>query len=383
MPSVVVNTKKFKSLLKTFKDLNKSSERAVVFNFRLSSEGSLTLEVQTDFLSAVATIPVDSAETEGRDHSYLFYPEHLLKIPFYSETLSLSWTNNKSPLTVVSGKLKTHLKVSVGYEPPNILQFKNDFPTTALEYNIIAQLVRYSNLPFAYFKASNKDTLPIRFHTEDGLLSVSCEDGYSMSKIKTSIQLEIPIDLKIPRFLLMTLFPKALKEEAPSKIGGKGFQVSLFNGTVNVIATTVKDPVTDLEEAVKSQSWKSSCKFDIKKLISCLETMVYMIPDKDRSGAVVKVSISKENMNLDVFHREVGEGSVKGVDGVTNTYNENSIREFVSSQHPIAFSEYTSLLGTNSIVEGEMHLNNRATLFKGVDAALGFKVFYFFPAVLG
>jgi len=384
MPTVTVKTKPFKTMLKTFKDLNRKSERATVLVFNIDSENKFNVSLRTDVLTANAELQTESVSLEPEGvGTYLFSPEHLLKIPFNSDTISLTWTSERSPLVVSYGKISTALRIAVGSDSLDKPDFPKDVPLVEVSIGLLYAIVKYLSLPFAYFKTASKDTMPIQFKNQDGFLVALSEDGYSLAKIKTKIALAEPLDVKIPRYLLETLYGRFnSKETMPAKFGSKGFMAFMTDGVISISSTTVNDRVSDIDEALKSQTWKSTCEFEPSKLEKCLETLVNMIPDKDRSGAVVRVALS-DKMNLDVSHKEVGDGTVEGVEGVSNIYNEQAVKEFVSSQHPVAFSEYTTLLGGLDIANGLMHMSNRTTLFKGTDSRHDFDVTYLFPAVLG
>jgi len=384
MPTVTVKTKPFKAMLKTFKDLNRKSERATVLVFNIDAESKFHVSLRTEVITAKAEVSAESVslDPQGVD-TYLFSPEHLLKIPFNSDVISLSWTSERSPLVVAYGKTSTALRIAVGSDSLNKPEFPKDVPLIEVPMGLMFSIIRYLSLPFAYFKTAAKDTMPIQFKNQNGFLVALSEDGYSLAKIKTNVPLTDHLDVKIPRYLLETLYGRFnAKEETLAKFGSKGFLAFMTDGVISISSTTVNDRVSDMDETLKSQVWRSTCEFDPSKLEECLETLVNMIPDKDRSGAVIRVSLS-DKMNLDVSHKEVGDGSVQGVEGVSNIYNEQAVREFVSSQHPVAFSEYTSLFGSLNISNGLMHMSNRTTLFKGTDARHNLEVTYLFPAVLG
>ena len=163
-------------------------------------------------------------------------------------------------------------------------------------------------------------------------------------------------------------------------IGVHQFSVFLENESISTIFAGMNDETADFDTIFKNVGeWKTSCKFEPKLLSEAIKPLYSFIPNKDKYGTIIVASITQQKMSLSAIHKDVGQGD-KEVKGITEIYNENSIKCMTLNMHPQAFYEFTNLF---SVEEARMYANSNTIYYDGsIKLNSGpIKIKYLFPTV--
>jgi len=378
--SVTVVADEFKKTLKIFETFSKqgyvrSTVTATVI------ENRLEFLLQTDH-ALVRAQPL-TATVVGSLPRYSFDPALLLKMTFVKGPITLSWTNENSLLLLTNGKLRAELRVAIPkHVEPRVS--RQNLCELEIPYGVMCAFRKYLDLQCSYYK-TKKDYLPIQIQTLDNgqVIAIGGDGGYSMGYIKTPIICNTPFQVSIPKYAFDCMFPKVAKEldsTAMVKFGARDNSVLLDNGSIRAMLGCLTDRPDVLPDN-PTDGTKSSCEFIPKTLTESIKPLLGVIPDKDRSGTVLKVALGATTMDLSVQHKDTGLGAVEGVPGVGNIYHEVNVRSSTINMHPQAFKDYTALF---DVERGKMYYCGNSVCYQGAVKAGGMdlEIGYLFPTVM-
>lgn len=379
MPQFEIDSKNFKSVLKTLKKFSDQSIRknATSTTFTINREDGLRMVMNTDHAFVCHQPAVSSVEGLG---DYTFNPDTLLGISFTKGNVNVKWEDKSSPLSLRNGRLKTLLKVAVNNQG-NQLTIPNFIDSIGVPLGILEDVTKYLSIPFVFYKYK-KETMPVRFfQNQEGTLSVSADDGYSLGRVDTNIKVE-PLDIKVPKYILDCLFSKVDSPDQSVNVKVHDLQISLNNGNMWVFTAGMTDNVSDMENTLSGiKDWKASLTFSPVEMVTAIKPLVSLLPAKDKSGAIVVLTVDENSASLSLKHSTIGEGQVDKIEGVSEIHLENGVKQSATNMHPLAFLEYSKLLDFET---AKMTLSGNAVLYEASELKTfgQVRVRYLFPTVL-
>lgn len=389
MPSLSLETKELKGLLKTLslfsaQSLRKSPVVTLAFDQRDpdQKDPAFQLIMNTDH-AFIAARPKTVTDWDGQSQAYSFNPETLLGLALSGKQVQIGWAGEKSPLQLKDNKFSTSLKVAVpqptwDHVPPSLESFE-------VPIEILGALTHYLSVPFSYFK-SKTELMPVHFkRNKDGKLIAMADDSYSLALVETNIQVPFDLDIKVPKYVLDSLYGAIQFRGSTSstmvKFGVKGFSVSLQNHEVQVFTSGLNDETADFDTTFAGlEPWKASCKFSPKLLRDAIKPLLSLIPSKERTGTIIEMELTKEKMSLAMRQKDIGEAKVEAVDGVSEIVNESAAPRVLVHMHPQAFSDYTDLFDVD---EAQLFASSGTVYYKGsINSGTGpISIRYLFPTV--
>jgi len=308
---------------------------------------------------------------------YSFDPTTLMNISLSGDDVVLSWESETSELVLRNGKLTTSLRVAV--DKPSFDAIPSGMDSVKIPYGVLVAGTKYLSIPFS-FHDEKKDLMPVRFYSENGKLTMSADDQFSLAKITTDVSLEMEFDVKAPKYLLDCLYSKGdITDATPIQIGVSNVHTMFSNDIFQVYSAGIVKNTSDFDLIVSNFKAKTSCSFSPKSLATAMKPLVGMIPKKS-DGTILTVSLS-DTMTLGIKHKDVGEGSVDEVDNIEEIFNEDSQRTYKINMFPKAFEDYTKLF---AVEKGHMSANDRMVYYKGCIESGGasLSLNYIFPVVM-
>lgn len=382
--NVNFETKELKTILKTFGKFAAQSFRntipAVVISPPQDATQKVQLVLSTDHAYVTST-PV--SEFTGQNVGpYALNSERLLQLALTGKQTTLSWENEKSQLQVKDGKISAALNIAVNM--PDFRHLPTQIDSVSVPAGLMSALQRYSDVPFSYFKAANRETNPVTVkRNAAGNLEVHSDDSYSLIKLETDFPMVKDVGFKIAKYAFDALYSGKDDDAAQAVIGSSGFSVYAANSSIASIISGLNDDVANFDTVFSSvgNGWLTSCTFNPKLLLESIKPMISVLPKKDTVGAIINMSFKDDRVVLSIKHKDVGEVLIDNVEGVANIYNERSIRNVVLHLHPQAFFDFTSLLG--DVEEAKMFANNQLIYYEASKKVLGttISIKYLFPTV--
>jgi len=373
MPSVTLKTKEFKKMLKVFAKfsaLNIQSKWSTIA-IEVEESGKARFVLDTDRALVSANPDVVSSEVGV---PYFFNPDTLGKMTMYGDLVTLSWESAASPLAVTDKRFSANLNVAV--PRPDYRNIPTDYTLFTIPTPVITAVSSYLNIPYAYFK-SKKELTPIHFRsTAEGKLTISADDGFSLARLDTNVDVP-PIDFKVAKYIIDSLFFGDITGDEV-KLGVKDFCIFLSNGETCVVTSGMNDQTSEFDQVYGSLGqWSTSCKFNPKDLVTYIEPLTSVIPQKDASGSIIHLAMRPERAQMSMKHKDIGELQSDDVKSMTEIFNENSVKNIVINMHPQAFHDYTGMLKVDT---AKMYANMRVVYYEAM-ASEAIKVRYLFPTV--
>lgn len=379
MPAIKADAKEFKNILKAFTTFSQMSYRKTpTVTFSLSPSFRMVMSTDHAFINAV---PEKSEVIESSDNAYSFNPERLLKLAINGKEIEMSWENENSPLTIKCGRFVTNLSVAVKhpkfeYSPEKLKYYK-------VPIELMHCVAKYMAIPFSFYKAK-RDMMPVQMIYKEGKFIAQADDKFSLAKLETDIDLEAEFDVKVPYYVLDTLYKgqsaKDLKESFVD-IGAKDYSIFLRNQAISVFLTGLNDQMLDFDDTKSNFSrWQTSFDFNSKQFSSEIKPVLSLLPTKDKSGTYVELGVTSQGVSLQLSHQDVGNARSSNVEGVQNCFNEDANNKVLIRMHPQAFEDYTSLFDFDV---GKFLANQQCVSYSG-EQEFNFgklKLEYLFPTV--
>jgi len=370
------NDKEFKDLLKTFSKLSSqcsNTHAPISFDFE---PFRMVMITEHAFISATPQTSIIPPV-----YPYTFNPEILLNLTFTEGDVELFWENSTSALCLKNNHLRTSLKVAV--PTPEFDVVPSQIDSIEIPLGFLIGIKKYLDIPFVFF-TGNKELMPICFYRDDnGNLVVTADDGFSIARITTPIQVPAKLkklDIKVPKYIIDCLYSKGdLSDETTMRVGVNGFKSLFANKTIQIYSSSMNDETSSFEHAIDGFKPKVSCAFSPRKLSQGIKPLVGMIPKKDRPGTILSTKFT-DKISMSISHSDVGEGVMDFVDGISDIYLENDLKNVTINMHPLAFQEYTNLMDVDT---ANMYADTRLVHYKG-DCTMGgisATVEYIFPTV--
>lgn len=384
MPSISLDARDLKSLLKVFNDFATRNLRKNTTAITICKNPDLQMVMASDY--AFIKAPLKNVDADVKDFcEYNFIPEVLLGMNITGKKVKLSWQTSESPLQVEDGKIKASLKVATAKPDMPILNL-SEMSSVSISSQIWASLTSALDLPFAYYSAKS-DLAPVRIWANaDGLIEASADDSFSIGHVKTDVSSKMAFDVKIPRFILTSLYGSVdSKNKSLWRIGAKDSSVILENDLVQVFFSGLNDEVADFYDILDNEkSWTTSCKFSPPAWVNCIKPLLSLIPNKDKSGSYINMEVNGK-ISLSLIHKDIGEAVVDATGGVEDIYNENQSPRVLVRMHPKAFFEYTNML---KMEQCKLMASSKTVLYDGViktkgahDSLNDLHIKYLFPTV--
>lgn len=382
--NVSFETKELKSILKTYGKFASQNFRnsypAVVVSPPVAENQKTQLILSTDH--AYVTSTPESQYSGDNPQAFAMNSDRLLQLSLSGKQTSLSWVNERSPLQVKDGKISASLNVAVVM--PEFKHLPEHVETVTIPTALMSSLQHYADVPFSYFSTSNKESNPVRLlKNQAGNLEVHTDDSYSLIKLETDYQVSKDMGFKLPKYVFDALYAGRDDEETQSVIGNNGFSIYAANHNIQSVVAGLNDDTSNFDSVYEAvgNNWLTSCTFSPKTLLESIRPLVSVLPKKDTVGAIINMSFKDDRVVMSIKHKEVGEVLVENVDGVSNVYNEKSIRNVVLNLHPQAFLDYTTLL--KDVEEVRMFANNQLVYYEASKTVLSHKILikYLFPTV--
>jgi len=370
------NTKDFKDILKSFTKLSRYSSNTlapITFSFEPFQVSMVTEHAY------IISNPNVSVQPPVQDYS--FNPEVLLDLALTDGDVSLYWENDTAPLCLKNNYLRTQLRVAVPM--PEFDDIPATMDSIEVPYGLLYAVNKFLSIPFIFFTAK-KELMPVWFRKNSaGCLEISASDGYSLARINTEIPVKLKtLDIKVPKYIMECLYSKGdLKDSTPIKFGVYGLKSLFTNKTTQIYSASMNDDVSDFEVVIKDFKSNVSCDFNPKNMAEAIKPLVSILPKKDKSGAILSVKFETDKISMSTTHKDVGEGVIDFVEGITNIYLEKSVKTSVVNMSPQAFQEYTELLDLN---QASMYADNRMVYYRGVCelGEMSVDIEYVFPTAI-
>lgn len=345
MNSIIIKTKDLVTILKTFSDFANQSLTGNSLIATIAFQPEPCIAVMTDH--AYVTCPLKKLKEctfNENFTSYTFNPRPVLDMLLSGNKVTLSWSDENSPLQVADSRLVASLKIATKKPPGGFSSFEQ-LEAVKIPMGILHCAYHQTDIPYAYYTADS-NLAPVRFYSNgDGILYVSADDSYSIARVTSKIDSQKKFDVKVPRYVLKALF--SAPPENPNLLVNFGFGITVGyfeNSVVRVMFATLLDDIVDFEDIYKNQKgWKTSCKFHPRHWVTGIKPLMALIPAKDRSGSMINFEAT-DKIKLSLVHGEIGQATIDNLEGAYQIHNENSARNVLIRMHPKAFYEYTSLL---------------------------------------
>lgn len=348
--------KEFKELLKSFTDLSSHSSKDVApITFAFDP---FQVIMMTEHAFVVSQPPVSIIPPV---QDYTFNPKILLDISYTEGDVILYWKDENSPLYLKNNYLKTALNVAVPL--PEFEAIPEAMSSIEIPVGILHAVYKFLNIPLI-FSDMDKNLIPIWFKSNtEGNLEISVDIGFSLARINTSIPVNLKnLDIKVPFYIIECLYSKgSLDDNTPVKIGIHGMKSLFSNKITQIYSSSMNEESSDFETVLKDFKSNVSCDFSPKKMSDAIKPLVGLLPKKDK-GNILTVKFENDIMSMLTTHKDVGEGLIEFVEGITNIYQEKSAKVSSIRMVPQAFQEYTKLL---KVDQASMFANNRVVYYKG------------------
>ena len=352
------NAKEFKEILKSFTKLSRySSSNLAPITFAFEPF-QVIMVTEHAFIISHPNVSIQPPV-----QSYTFNPEVLLDLSLTDGDVELYWENDTSPLYLKNNYLRTALRISVPM--PEFDDIPDAMESVEVPYGLLHAVNKFLSIPFIFFSAK-KELMPVWFKKNSaGNLEISASDGYSLARINTEIPVKLKnLDIKVPKYIMECLYSKGdLKDSTPTKFGVHGLKSLFSNKTTQIYSASMNDDVSDFETTLKGFKSNVSCDFIPKKLAEAIKPLVSMLPKKDKSGAILAVKFEDGNVSMSTTHKDIGDGRIDFVEGISNVYQEKSMKISTVNMSPQAFQEYTELLDLD---QASMFADNRMVYYKGI-----------------
>jgi len=373
-----INAKEFQELLRTFHKLSKySSNTTAPITFAFEPFRAIMMTDQV-FVIAEPNISVVPPVV-----SYTFNPDVLRELSYTDGDVSLYWENEMSPLLLKNNYLRTSLRVAAPL--PEFEDLPEKMESIEVPVGLLYAVHKYLSIPFI-FLSTKKELHPVQFRkNSEGFLEIICEDGFSLARLKTNIPVKLKeFDIQIPRYIVESLFSKGeFGDVTPVKIGVYGLKSLFSNKTTQIYSPSMNNDVSDFDLVLKDFKSSVSCDFVPKKMSEAIKPLISLLPKKDKSSnTALTVKFEADKISMSIAHKDTGDGFIDFVDGITNVYQENSMRVSTVNMTPQAFQDYTSLL---DVSQASLFANNKMVYYKG-NFSIGAEIIdveYIFPTVLG
>ena len=353
------SAKDFKETLKSFTKLSRySSSNLAPISFVFEPSFQIMMVTEHAFIISQPNVSVQPPVS-----TFSFNPEVLLDLALTDGDVSLYWEDKEnSPLHLKNNYLRTQLRVSVPM--PEFDDIPETMESIEVPYGLLYAANKFLSIPFIFFTAK-KELMPVWFRKNSkGCLEISASDGYSLARINTEIPVKPNLDIKIPKYILECLYSKGdLKDTTPMKFGVYGAKSLFSNKTTQIYSASMNDDVSDFEVVVKDFKSNVSCDFTPKKLSEAIKPLVSILPKKDKSGSILAVRFETDKVSMSTTHKDIGEGTIDFVEGISNIYLEKSAKVLTVNMLPQAFQEYTDLLDLD---QASMFADNRMVYYRGV-----------------
>lgn len=391
--NIKIKTKDLVNILKIFSDFANQSLTNNHLVATISSQPEPCIAMITDHAYVMCPLRgLKDCVFNENFGNYTFNPRPVLDMLLSGNAVSLCWSDENSPLQVTDARLIASLKIATKKPQGGFTTFEK-LESIKIPIGILHHVFHQTDIPYAYYTA-DANLAPVRFYSRgDGILNVSADDSFSIAKITAKIEHKKFFDVKVPRYVLKSLFGAAPDDPATLVNFGWGVTIGYFeNSLVKVMFATLLDDIVDFEEIYKNQKgWKTSCRFKPKEWVSGIKPLMALIPSKDRSGSMINFEVS-DKVKLSLVHGEIGQASIDNLEGTFNLYNENNAKSVLIRMHPKAFYEYTALLGcdeaafaaTPSVVHYRGSIKQKSSLKKKelIPSVLpDISVEYLFPTV--
>jgi DNA polymerase III sliding clamp (beta) subunit (PCNA family) len=390
MNNIIIKTKDLLSILKTFSDFANQSLTGNSLVATISSQPEPCIAMMTDH--AYVSCPLKNLKDctfNENFSSYTFNPRPVLDMLLAGNKVTLEWFDANSPLQVTDARLIASLKIATKKPAGGFSTFEK-IESIKIPIGILHYAYHQTDIPYAYYSADS-NLAPVRFYSKgDGILNVSADDSYSIARAQSKIDVQKTFDVKVPRYVLKSLFSVA--PENPNLLVNFAFGVAVGyfeNSLVKVMFSTLLDDIVDFDDIYKSQTgWKTSCKFHPREWVTSIKPLMALIPAKDRSGSMINFEATNK-IKLSLLHGEIGQATVDNLEGVSGIYNENNAKNVLIRMHPKAFYEYTSLLSceealfaaTTNVVHYKGSLKHKYKKDSILPALPDMSVEYLFPTV--
>jgi len=354
--TVHFNAKEFKEIIKSFTDLATHSAKDVApitFEF-----DPFRIIMMTEHAFVVSQ---PNASFVPPVMEYSFNPKILLDLSYTDGEVILHWTSESSPLYLKNNYLRTALNVAVPM--PEFEEIPGSMNSIELPVGVLHAVYKFLNIPLI-FADMDKNTIPIWFKSNtEGNLEVSVDVGFSLARINTNIPVKLKkLDLKVPFYIIECLYAKSsLEDETPVKIGVHGLKSLFSNKITQIYSSSMNEDSSDFETVLKDFKSNVSCDFIPKKMLEAIKPLTGMLPKKDK-GSIMTVKFENDILSMSTSHKDIGDGLVEFVDGISNIYQEKSIKVSSVRMVPQAFQEYTKLMKVDN---ASMFANNRVVFYKG------------------
>jgi hypothetical protein len=378
LASVKVNAKELKRVLKILNIFAGHAQlKAETVAAMAVVDNTLSIAVQTDNCLVVAQ---PKAIVLSPGEMYSFYPALLLDLAINDGDVTLSWQDKTSKLQIQKGTFNSQLNVAA----PKAPEFNMKAPSKLVQVpvGVLASITKQLKMPYAYY-AGKRDLAPVWLKkSERGWLEALADDSYSLGKVETSLSLPWDLDLKVPAYVMETLYSSYdHNDDTIVQIGYENDTAMLQAPGLYVVTRGMTDGVLDFDGIFRQiKNWRTSCTFDSKDLLDSVKPLHSIIPAKDKSGVVIKCLFAQAKMALSLHHKDVGEAAVSAVPGVKDVVNEGGVSDFTLNMQPQAFHDFTSLISANGV---RMLADNGTVFYHASKRACGhgLEVKYLFPTV--
>lgn len=370
-----MNSKDLQEVLRSYHKLSKHSNSTVPITFAFEPFRVLMM---TEHLFVVSQ-PNASVIPPVCDYS--FNPDILRELSFTDGEVCLYWENESAPLMLKNNHLRTSLRVAVPL--PEFEDIPEAISSFEVPVGLLYAVNKFLSIPFI-FLSTKKDLHPIQFKkNSEGCLEIMTEDGFSFARLKTNIPIRLKsFDIQVPRYLVESLYSKGdITDESIVKIGVHGLKSLFSNKTTQIYLPSMNNEISDFDLVLQDFKSSVSCTFTPKRLSEAIKPLISLIPKKDKSSTSVLMKFESDKASMSLTHKDTGEGHIDFIDGISEIYQENSMKVSTVNMTPQAFQEYTNLL---DISQAHLYANNRMVYYKG-NYSVGDEVVdieYIFPTVL-
>jgi len=371
-----MNSKELQELLKSFYKLAKHSNNTntpITFAFE-----PFRVLMMTEHLFVVSQ-PQASVIPPVCD--YTFNPDILRELSFTDGDVGLFWENENAPLMLKNNHLRTSLRVALPL--PEFEEIPDTISSFDIPVGLLYAVNKFLSIPFI-FLSTKKELHPIQFRKNDeGCLEIMTEDGFSFARLKTNFPVRLKnFDIQVPRYLIESLFSKGdIADPTMVKVGVHGLKSLFSNKTTQIYSPSMNNEMSEFDLVLKDFKSNVSCTFVPKKLSEAIKPLVSLIPKKDKSSTSVLMRFESDKASMSLTHKDTGEGHIDFIDGISDVYQENSMKVSTINMTPQAFQEYTNLL---DVSQATLFANNRMVYYKG-NYSIGedlIDIEYIFPTVL-
>lgn len=381
MPKYRMKTKDFKQALKTFGIFSAQSLRKTSSITFSSTSSVFQIKSYNDSAFIMAT-PESQCIDSGGHPEYHLDPSALAGFSMSGKTVEFGWDTYPGTFVIGDGSVQAKLNISTGV-PEDFPNFSNLTTSAKVPRGCLAAALKYATLPMSYYK-TKKEMFPIRIYENQGKMCVASDDNCSLGELNVDCQLPQGFSIQVPNYVLQALYGEfQVSDDTLVTIAHQGYSYSLTNGYMEVWSSGLNEVITELDDAFSKQKmWNSFCKFDPKELAKSLKPLTSLLGQKDTSATVIVASISgvSKKMSLSLRHPTLGEAAVEEVAGISDVYNETGVPEVHVNMHPLAFSDYTTMIDSDI---ADMQCNNQAVLYTSQQSVGGFpaRLRYMFPTV--